>query len=45
MLYNKTWLVGIPGSAAVHGHCWVQMLEKCLYLDFLKVGGGTEGGL
>lgn len=45
-------LVGVPGIATMHGHCWVHVLEKCVlykndpvYLDFLKVEGGTEGGL
>ena len=45
-------LVGVPGIATILGHCWVHVLEKCVlykndpvYLDFLKVEGGTEGGL
>ena len=45
-------LVGVPGIAMMHGHWWVHVLEKCVlykndpvYLDFLKVEGGTEGWL
>ena len=45
-------LVGVPGIVTMHGHCWVHVLEKCVlykndpvYLDFLKVEGGTGGGL
>ena len=45
-------LAGIPGTATMHGHCWVHVLVKCVlykndpvYCDFLKVESGTEWGL
>ena len=45
-------LLGIPGTAMMHGHCWVHVLEKLdlykndpVYFDFLNGDGGTRGGL
>lgn len=50
MLYNETWLAfqALQRCMATAGStCWRSVLYKNdpVYLDFLKVEGGTEGGL